>query len=733
MLRSLRSQLLTLAMVVLIPASVFSGLLLVLLWQQQQREIQDALSQAARAVTVAVDREIQSSISRLRLLSSTETLMREDWAQFDREAGRQVEVAQDWTNLILLDAGGRVLVNVAPSPGKPSELRSLAYLQEIAATGEPVVSDIFKNPANGAWTIHVGIPVVRERVLRHVLVASLNVSGFDEILAEQAPREGAIAGILDRQLRFVARSQGAERLRGKPPTPEMLRGISGSRRGTGELMTHERISVYGSWDRSITSGWTVVVGLPAQPIQQSLRRSLLMLGAIGAAVLVLAGGIAHLLQRSIVRGIVAVGEDARALARGAELPRRTSRTAEIHGLMTALRDAQQLLRTESDEREKAERERAQLLGREQAARTEAETANRAKDEFLAMLGHELRNPLAPIVTAIELMKIRGNVPTTREIGIIERQARHLTQLVNDLLDVSRIVRGNVPLKKERLELRPVIMRAVEMAGPLLENKKHSLEVEVAEEGLPIWGDATRLAQVFANLLTNAAKFTPPSGHIRVKAHRERDELVVSVRDDGVGISPSLLPNVFESFTQGHITPDRAQGGLGLGLAIVRSFVERHGGSVRAHSEGEGTGAEFTVRLPVLAVQPDPAPTQRTKAEALARAKVLVVDDNPDAAAMVGEIIANAGYEVRVSYDPTQALAEADRFEPDVALLDIGLPAMDGYELGSALLARFPKLRLVAITGYGLEQDRNRSAEVGFAAHLVKPVRAEQVLDAVASS
>jgi signal transduction histidine kinase/ActR/RegA family two-component response regulator len=365
-------------------------------------------------------------------------------------------------------------------------------------------------------------------------------------------------------------------------------------------------------------------------------------------------------------------------------------------------------------------------------------ADQRKDEFLAILSHELRNPLAPILTAAQLMKLRGDVATPRERELITRQAQHLVRLVDDLLDVSRVTRGKIALKKERLELAHVVAKAVEAVSPLLEQRKHVLQVAAPAEGLAVDGDEVRLTQVVSNLLSNAARYTPPGGHIAVAGAREGDHVVLRVRDDGTGITPELMPQLFEMFVQGPRGPDRAEGGLGLGLALVRRLTELHGGTVEAHSDGPGRGSEFTVRLdaapelpPVL--QP-PAGTRRPSASGRAL-RVLVVDDNRDAAELISEVLQAAGYAVETAGDPSSALLAAERFRPHLAVLDIGLPVMDGYELGQHLRARMGTAApaLIALTGYGQEQDKQRSQSVGFAFHLVKPIDSETLLQCLAAA
>jgi signal transduction histidine kinase/DNA-binding response OmpR family regulator len=348
-------------------------------------------------------------------------------------------------------------------------------------------------------------------------------------------------------------------------------------------------------------------------------------------------------------------------------------------------------------------------------------ASRAKDEFLAMLGHELRNPLAPIVTALAIMKLR-DASGSKERSTLERQVKHLVRLVDDLLDISRVTRGLIDLHRERLALRDVVSKAVEIASPLIEQKQHQLSVDLPA-GLFIDADAVRLAQVFANLLTNAARYTPANGKIAVSASRLGDRIQVRVSDNGIGIASDQLESIFELFVQGgERSVARSEGGLGIGLALVRNLLKLHDATVVATSEGPGTGSTFTVELHA-ALAPEPSREAASPAALSATTRrVLVVDDNIDAADMLCAALQHFGHEVVIARDALQALGLVDEFHPDVAVLDIGLPGMDGYELARRLRARgLDQCLLIAVTGYGQDDDRVRSRAAGFDVHLVKPV------------
>jgi signal transduction histidine kinase len=400
------------------------------------------------------------------------------------------------------------------------------------------------------------------------------------------------------------------------------------------------------------------------------------------------------------------------------------------GAREALR-RQRELETEIAERKIAEKEREKA---QQALRD----ADQRKDEFLAMLAHELRNPLAPIRNALEMLKLVEASPElqrqTREM--MERQVQLMVRLVDDLLDVSRITCGKIELRKEPIELAAVVARAVETARPVIEARNHGLTTDIAPGSLLLQGDLVRLGQVVANLLNNASKYMAPGGRIWLKGGREGDQIVLHVRDAGIGIAPEMLPQVFDLFTQADHPPSLSQGGLGIGLTLVRRLVEMHGGKVEAYSEGLGKGSEFVVRLPAL---PDAHPStgERKKDAAAGPAparRVLVVDDNVDSADSLAELLRVWGHEVQAVYDGSQALAAAPGFRPEVALLDIDMPDMSGYELARQLRTRdgLDGTAYVALTGYGQEEDRRRSAAAGFRAHLVKPVDPEALRQLLAT-
>jgi PAS domain S-box-containing protein len=363
----------------------------------------------------------------------------------------------------------------------------------------------------------------------------------------------------------------------------------------------------------------------------------------------------------------------------------------------------------------------------ESAQQDLREADRRKDEFLAMLSHELRNPLAPILTAVEILDRAGpgrEDLATKYRAVIARQVQHMKRLLDDLLDVSRVSQGKIELRKEPLELGAILLQAVEVSRPMIVEKRHELSMTLAPGPLPLDADPTRLVQVFANLLNNAAKYTDDGGHIALDVTTEDGEAVVSVRDDGVGMPPELIARAFDLFVQETRSLDRAQGGLGIGLTMVQILVKMHGGSVRAFSDGPGRGSAFIVRLPLAPGAQAPSARDASSASPAPDRplRVLVVDDNVDAAKAMGYLLEIGGHHVTLAFDGPGALAAAAAQPPELVLLDIGLPGMDGYAVAARLRAAgHERATLIALTGYGQNENVRRSAEAGFDRHLVKPV------------
>ena len=400
-------------------------------------------------------------------------------------------------------------------------------------------------------------------------------------------------------------------------------------------------------------------------------------------------------------------------------------------IITALYDREKRLRGFAKvTRDLTERKRVEAL----------EEADLRRNEFLAMLSHELRNPLAPIKNALSVMRLSGVSEPSLDWArtVVERQVSHLTRLVDDLLDVSRIAVGKITLQRKPLETSQVVTSAVEASRPLIDSRAHKLTVVMPPEPLLIEGDLTRLSQTLTNLLNNAAKYTPPGGEIRLTVEKDGGMVAIRVRDTGVGIPADLLPKVFELFTQGERSLDRAEGGLGIGLTLAQRLVKLHGGSIEARSEGPGQGSEFVVCLPLAAVPAESGFSASRRAAGSrpgGSRRILVVDDNQDAADSLETLLELWGHQAWSAQDGPSALALVAEFQPEIILLDIGLPGMDGYEVARQIraLPAGGSALIVAVTGYGRSSDRLQSQEAGFDHHLVKPVQPEVLQELIASA
>jgi signal transduction histidine kinase/ActR/RegA family two-component response regulator len=622
--------------------------------------------------------------------------------------------------LLITPTGERVLdLSLAPAaPRVPADIN--AHRQRVIDTRAPALSDVFETAAAHDKVVEVAVPVLIDGQLRYILSATLELSRLEALLLDQI-EPGGVAALVDRQRMIVARSRGGRDYIGKPPVPALYQAIGAAPRGWSRFVAFEGDAVYTAWAPVRGYGWTVALGIPAASIEQALLRSLAFLAGLALLVIAVSGWLALGAARRAVAGVTAAAVAAQDVAAGRPVRMSATGIDELDALGEALRAAGARLGHEAQVRSLAERERNALLEREREARVSAQAESRAKDEFLAMLGHELRNPLAAIAAAAQVLQRvpRDSPEARRALEIIARQSGHQGRLLDDLLDVARVMIGKIKLDRVPLDLAQCTRGALgslEAAGRTVE---HSLEADLRS----VWvnGDAARLEQVVANLVGNAVKFTPPGNLIRVRVGPEGEHAVIQVEDGGTGIAPDLMPRIFDLFAQGEQDRARAAGGLGVGLTLVRRLAELHDGSVAAHSDGVGCGARFTVRLPALS-----APGERRGGNPQPRRgasqRVLVVEDNEDVRDMLQVALAADGHQVEVAGDGVQAMAAAARRPPEVAIIDIGLPGMDGCTLARALRAGHGAgLRLIALTGYGLDEDLRRSADAGFEAHLVKPV------------
>src|SRR5471030_2161007 len=737
----IRSYLILMALATLAPVVVSSAVALRMLENAGRTAALQNLQETAQSVSRLVDRDLYSAEASLQVLAGAPALDDGDLATFYQQARRAQRGVDSW--ITLLDDGGQQLFNTYLPYGAalpPSKPAFKARARQVIDSGVTKASGVFLGTVTGRMMATLNVPAVTRAGKRYVLAGAFTIEHFKRVFASARIPAGVTVGLLDGDGRFLARSGAADEMIGQLARPELIAAAASAHDGMLRHRTWEGRESYDVYTHSQLSGWTVAVAMPVAMIDGAARSATLVaaLGTLAALICALAAAL--FFGQRHVREIARAAREAIGLGQGKAPAPAYSRVVEVNALHTALHAAGALLLTAGEKRERAEAERDELLRREQRARLAAEQQNQAKDQFLAMLGHELRNPLAPISSAAHLLKMPGLDASRLQYAseVIARQVGHITRLVNDLLDVSRVTRGLVTLNASELDLRRIVADAVEQAESLVAAKRHRLELSLPQQPLWVRGDQTRLVQVLSNLLNNAAKYTPPQGRIDVTLARDGGVAVLTVRDNGGGIDAGLLPRVFELFSQGERAPDRAQGGLGLGLALVKSLVGLHGGSVAAHSDGAGQGSCVTVRLPLLEA---PASAQSAAAQAVppkapgnGGMRVLVVDDNVDAADSLALLLGEAaGYDVTVCHDGARALELAAALAPQALILDIGLPDIDGYELARRLRLREPTADalMIALTGYGHLEDRARAREAGFDYHLSKPADPQQILKLLA--
>lgn len=733
----IRAYLYLMAAAILVPVILFAGFVLRLLDEAGTETALARVALSSQQVALLVDDELSDAGAALRVLATSPALARADLDAFYEEARGAASGPASWT--VLLDEQGAVLLNTlaplgTPLPAGPPP----AYLSELFSNGRPIVRGVAPGRYSGRLVTAVSVPV-HAGARRYALSITFSTDHFRTLLAGARLPPGWQVDIIDRAGHLVASSVGTADLVGQDAPPALLAAARSRPSGVLDLPLRHGGPSKTVFHQVARSGWVVAVGVPPAALANRAGDARRVAALALVAALACACVLASWLARGYVRAMKRALDTAAMLGRGETPPELRSRIVEIDRLLTTLRQAGAELRRAQQFRDSAGSERQSQLERETHARQTAEEENRAKDQFLAILGHELRNPLAPIVTAAQLLKLPDvDGHRARYAGdVISRQVEHMNRLLGDMLDVSRVTRGLVTLNLEDVDLRNAVERAVEQTRPLLEERQHRLELRLPAEPVTVRGDQTRLTQVVANLLTNSAKYTSTHGNIQLSLAAASDEATLSVADDGEGITPELLPRVFDLFSQGERRADRAQGGLGLGLALVRSMVQLHGGTVDASSPGRGGGCIFTVRLPLkheLAALAAPTAPRRARDAAPQALRVMLVDDNIDAAVSLSLLLEAAGdHLVSTYYDATSALEWAAFERPDVFILDIGLPDMNGYELAKRVRAmpQFASTLLIALTGYGQLADKARAREAGFDIHIAKPAEPEEILAALA--
>ncbi|NEX60319.1 hybrid sensor histidine kinase/response regulator [Noviherbaspirillum galbum] len=720
----LRSLLLLLTALGLLPIALVGGWGIRATIDQQEQQSRAAVLAISRALASAVDAELESTISSLRSLSYNSTLVYGDLLGFYNVAQEVTRERADWRSIVLTDNLGRLLFKTnAPFGSTESRIVDPESVAQVIASREPVVGSIVKK-VNGPAAFAIRIPVIDNGNLTYTLSVAVKPDRIVDILKRQNVPVDWVIAVHDATLHRVARSRDHEKTVGANITPSLNTLLAeGNQEGVGISRTVEGVEVITAFTRTSHHRWTVAVGAPTAYFEQQMLQHFTVYGAAIAASLLICFSLAVLIARRIAGSIDGLERQAVRLVQGDPVDVMPSVIQEVNQMGAALQAA-------STERIAVEQERERLLESLNAALGAAQEAGMAKDNFLAILGHELRNPLAPMVAALDLLDARGETAGLREREIMRRQVGHMKRLVDDLLDVSRITRGKLQMRREPVALADVIQQATDAVQPMMSHKGRRLLVDVPGN---VWvlGDEARLVQVVTNLLNNAMHFDP-QGPISLMVRKEPEHACIVVRDRGAGMSAETVDRIFTPFYQAPQSLARQSGGLGLGLAIVKSIVDLHGGTVEARSDGPGKGSEMTVRLPVIA--PPQLQTKAPPPVADARRKrIIIVDDNVDAADMLAEVFRLDGHEVDVSHDGNSALRQMASATPDVAILDIGLPDIDGFELARTVRARHDPsaVKLIALSGYGQEGDKARAAEAGFDLHLTKPVDMDELRQALA--
>lgn len=610
-----------------------------------------------------------------------------------------------WAAITLRSADGTVLAQARQDGGGPDPAADIAQRAVVADGDEPVFSDLL--PAGpGRYVTVIAVPL-RRGPQRLVVSVTIAQQAWLALLRRHPIVEGATLTLSDRSSRIIARTLNNEQWVGKPSHPDFWRHTIGRDQGRFVARGMEEQTFYSAFSRLRTSGWILGTGVPSERVDAGVMvpASLTLVGlviAVGCAVL-----LAVVLSRRLTQSMQRLADAATGHAAPSP-PLALAEAEEVRRLMQA------------------------TLGNEARARAEAERASRAKDEFLAMLAHELRNPLSAIRSAITLLELERTTPDMqrRAREVLSRQTGHMTTLINEMLDAARLTTGKVTLDRRPVDLAACARRVIEAFSAAGRTQHLRLQVDLAPA--PVSGDETRLEQVIANLLDNAAKYTPDGRAVRLCVAHDGAEAVLTIEDDGSGIAAELLPHVFDPFSQAERTLDRSQGGLGLGLTVVRGLVELHGGRVEAHSAGPGRGARFVVRLPTLAADGARSDALASAAPILPPQRIVLVEDNLDSQEMVAAVLRSAGHVVSCASDGEAGIVLARQQAPEVALVDLGLPGTDGLQVARRL-RELPALRdtvLLALTGYGDPGTRRLAGDAGFDAFLQKPFDAAAFADAV---
>jgi signal transduction histidine kinase/CheY-like chemotaxis protein len=729
----IRAHLILIAIATLLPVVVFSAIAINKLLNSERQSAIRNLQETARLTALVVDRELQSAQAALLVLGTSRSVLDKNLRGFYEEA--QAADRGFGAATVLWDSNGRQLINtIRPYGADLPQSDPSGHVAEVLRRQTTTISSLAVSPATGNYVTTVSIPVMPDKMQHYVLSETFDSYYFTRVFAQgHIPADWTVA-ILDPKGRYIACNRNDEQLVGQSASSNLIKASGSKAEGWIRHPNADGVDSYEVFTHSGFSGWTIVVSAPVDVIEGTARQAVLV-SSIGLLIALLGAiGTAAVVGRRLARSIRATGESAAALGRGEAPGEQSTGVEEMDRLNEVLKSVGKTLLHEKSSRQQAEAERERLLISEQVARKNAEDQNAAKDRFIAMLGHELRNPLSAITGAISLAKAGCAAPEVleRAHAIIARQSSHLSHIVDDLLDLSRLSMGKISLNRVTIDLAAVARACVEA----LPSTRPHAPVRTHISGEPIWvsADRTRLDQIVSNVLGNALKFTPANGIIDVMVKSERDMAILTIRDSGIGISRELMPFIFDAFVQGEAQSDRSIGGLGIGLNLVRQLVELHGGTVHVASDGMGKGTTVSVHLPrAQANLLSPDAERQAPALVAPIGSILLVEDNEDSRDMMSSLLQLKGFRIIEAANGASGIRLAGDEKPTIAIIDIGLPDMDGYDVARRLRAGAGTrdIRLVALTGYGQESDRQRALQAGFELHLVKPVDAEMLLSAIA--
>ena len=709
----IRNQLALLVGAVVVPVALLAAASTVRLWGLQREAYEQRFLERVSALRLALDTQLEATVRLLEAPASSPDLDTAERRPAIAARLREILASHpSWDTIGVVDAEGRSLVvasrvGTLTSPPLP--------LVSVAPGAKAAFSDL-QSAADGRFVTYVSVPVLRDAHNAGSLYAAISSDSWLEFLRQYPVSAKATLTINDRRAAIVARTLNNERWVGKLSSPKFWSQVEGRADGTFQVAGLEGQSFYTAFSRSHQSGWVLGTGVPSNDVEAALRNSTaaIIAGVSAAAISVVL--FALWLGSRIIGAMTGLTRSAQRIAvPGAAGPEAPLQIEEAETVRLALHNASALLAARDAERSAA-------FAREAEARAEAERSNAAKDEFLAMLGHELRNPLSAMKSASALLAMPSVRPPLQERSreVIERQIGRLTDLVNDMLDVARLNSGKIVLERRPLDIADVARHV--LASFHDSGRSLHVELTVRLEPARVFGDETRLEQIVANLLDNACKYTPPGGAVRIETGTAQETASLVVSDDGSGIAPDLLPRVFDVFSQGDRTLDRAQGGLGLGLTVVRRLVALHGGRVAAESAGAGRGATFRVELPAATEAELEGAGDTAPAPPLASQRIAVVEDNEDNRELMRLLLALSGHEVSAVGDGESGLREIIDADPDIAIVDIGLPGIDGFEVARRVRAApgGERVMLLAVTGYGTPEHRETAFAAGFDGFLVKP-------------